>query len=240
MKFAVIAAGEGSRLAAEGVHEPKPLVCVGHERLIDRLIRIFMVNNAEEIVVICNDKTAMVARHLVELQRNGLKGCPVPLRFVIKNTSSSMHSFFEICKFLQDGPFVLTTVDTVFREDAFSRFVKTFRQTSVDGLMGVTDYVDDEKPLYVKTDTEMNILSFLDEKEDCRFVSAGVYGLRDTAIYTLHNCIARGEQRMRNFQRALIAEGCQLRAYPLGKVFDIDHAADISKAEQFLNMENDE
>lgn len=36
MKFAIIAAGEGSRLAAEGITLPKPLVEVGGEPLIDR------------------------------------------------------------------------------------------------------------------------------------------------------------------------------------------------------------
>ena len=52
MKFAIIAAGEGSRLAAEGMEVPKPLVQVGGECLIDRLIRIFMQQQAEEIVCI--------------------------------------------------------------------------------------------------------------------------------------------------------------------------------------------
>jgi len=47
MKYAIIAAGEGSRLAAEGVESPKPLVKIRHERLIDRLIRVFMDNDAE-------------------------------------------------------------------------------------------------------------------------------------------------------------------------------------------------
>ena len=56
MKYAIIAAGEGSRLAREGIWEPKPLVEVGGERLIDRLFRIFTANNADEIVVICNDR----------------------------------------------------------------------------------------------------------------------------------------------------------------------------------------
>ena len=68
MKYAIIAAGEGSRLAAEGIDSPKPLVKVGGEYLIDRLIRVFMDNDAEEIVVICNDLTTLVAQHLVELQ----------------------------------------------------------------------------------------------------------------------------------------------------------------------------
>ena len=34
MKYAIIAAGEGSRLAREGIWEPKPLVEVGGERLL--------------------------------------------------------------------------------------------------------------------------------------------------------------------------------------------------------------
>ena len=38
MKFAVIAAGEGSRLSNEGVEVPKPLVRVCGEPLIDRLL----------------------------------------------------------------------------------------------------------------------------------------------------------------------------------------------------------
>lgn len=234
MKFAIIAAGEGSRLAAEGITTPKPLVKIGNERLIDRLIRIFMANDAEEIVVICNDQTTLVAQHLVELQRDGLRGRPLPLRFVVKSTPSSMHSFFEISKYLNDGPFVLTTVDTIFHEDEFARYVEAFRQSQLDGLMGVTDYIDDEKPLYVETDADMNITAFLDQSTNCRYISGGIYGLRETAIYTLHNCIARSESRMRNFQRALVSDGRQLKAWPFTKVLDIDHAEDIKKAEAFL------
>ena len=60
MKYAIIAAGEGSRLSQEGVNEPKPLVKVNGEHLIDRLIRVFMSLDAEEIVVICNDLTTLV------------------------------------------------------------------------------------------------------------------------------------------------------------------------------------
>lgn len=239
MKYAIIAAGEGSRLAAEGIAEPKPLVKVGGEPLIDRLIRVFMANGAEDIVVICNDLTAQVSLHLVKLQQDGLNGQPVPLRFVVKSTPSSMHSFFEISNMLDGGPFCLTTVDTIFREKEFSEYISTFRKAvesgEADGLMGVTDYIDDEKPLYVETDPELNITAFLDRSDSCRYISGGIYGLTPVAIRTLHGCIDRGESRMRNFQRALIADGCRLKAWPFSKVLDIDHAGDIVKAEQFIS-----
>ena len=39
---------------------------------------------------------------------------------------------------------------------------------------------------------------------------------------------------MRNFQRALLADGLRLKAWPLTKVLDIDHASDIALAEKFL------
>ena len=89
MRYAIIAAGEGSRLTQEGVALPKPLVEVGGESLILRLLRIFMVHGATEICVICNDRTPLVEARLKEIQTAGISLSPsaekttVPLRFVV-------------------------------------------------------------------------------------------------------------------------------------------------------------
>lgn len=239
MKFAIIAAGDGSRLAQEGVTEPKPLVKVRGERLIDRLIRIFMGNNATEIVVICNEQMSDVASHLKMIQGKGLNGLPVPLRFVVKSTPSSMHSFYELRNFLRDDPFILTTVDTIFDESEFHDYVLSFQDKiaqGTDALMGVTDYIDDEKPLYVGVDNVMCINGYYDTPQaDSRFISAGIYGLTAPSLNILEACIEKGESRMRNFQRALVAAGLQIEAYPLTKVFDIDHIDDIRKADEGVN-----
>lgn len=244
MRYAIIAAGEGSRLAQEGIDAPKPLVKVNGEHLIDRLLRIFMENDAEEIVVICNDLTPYVSSHLARIQNEGLNGRPIPLRFIVKSTPSSMHSFYELSKnFEVLSPFVLTTVDTIFREEEFGNYISAFKQVLAeggDGMMGVTDFIDDEKPLYVETEAETvdnpypRITNFLDTCDHPHYISGGIYGLTPRAINTLNACIERGESRMRNFQRALIRDGLQLRAYCFSKVLDIDHATDIQKAEEFL------
>ena len=227
MKYAIIAAGEGTRLSSEAVTVPKPLVTVHGETLIDRLIRIFSDNDAEEIVVI--------TRQPLPIRQAG----DVPVRQVVKATPSSMHSFHEISPFLSGEPFVMTTVDTVFREEEFREFVNEFKaglDNGLDGLMGVTDFVDDEKPLYIKVKEDGTILSFLDHDRghECRYISGGIYGLTPTAIGTLSRCISEGQGRMRNFQRALIQDGHRLRAHRFSKIIDLDHAADIAKAERFL------
>lgn len=236
MKYAIIAAGEGSRLAQEGIKEPKPLVKIHGEHLIDRLMSIFLCHNAEEIVVICNDLTSEVSEHLADIKANGLYGERVPLRYVVRSTPSSMHSFHEISRFLDDKPFVLTTVDTIFRKEEFAEYIRYFESAigKCDGVMGVTDYIDDEKPLYVEVEDTSNITGFLDTCDNPRYISGGIYGLSPKAIHTLKGCMERGESRMRNFQRALLRDGLKLKAFPFTKVLDIDHKTDIAKAEDFV------
>ena len=253
MKYAIIAAGEGSRLAAEGISAPKPLVKVAGECLVDRLIRVFLANDAEEIVVVCNDLTPLVDEHLRKIEQDGFEGRKIPLRHIVRTTPSSMHSFYELSPYLKDSPFVLTTVDTIFRDEEFADYIAAFKSSladgSADGMMGVTDYVDDEKPLYIaprpvpprgeageQTDFPY-IENFLDEDKDgkCPYISGGIYGLTPKAIDTLNRCMAEGKSRMRNFQRGLIEDGLRLKAFPFSKVLDIDHASDVEKAEEFLN-----
>ena len=220
MKFAIISAGEGSRLSQEGVRLPKPLVQLNGVAMIDRLIRIFADNGAEQVVVIINNEVPLTKEHLASLKETS----KVPLEVVVKTTPSSMHSFYELSDYLKDG------------EDEFSRFIEAFKVSDKDGMMAVTDYIDDEKPLYISTDENLNITGFHDkETPQCRYISGGIYCLTPKAIDTLEKCMANGMSRMRNFQRQLVADGLHLVAYPFSKILDVDHAGDIVKAEAFLN-----
>lgn len=234
MNYAIIAAGEGSRLVQEGVKLPKPLVNLGGQPMIGRLINIFMANNPESLSVIVNEQMTEVADYLRSL------ALPVELKLVVKSTPSSMHSFYEVSRvFKGKGKFCLTTVDTIFRADDFARYISEFENAPEDiaGCMGVTSFIDDEKPLYVDVDErDMLIKAFRDEPYDgMKYVSGGIYGLDSRAIEVLSGCIDRGVSRMRNYQRALIEAGLKLRACPFGKIVDVDHAGDIATAEAFID-----
>ena len=126
MKYAIIAGGEGSRLAQEGVKDVKPLVAINGERLIDRLVRVFTDNGAESIVIVYRDSMQGVARHLETLQHDGIGGKHVDIDAVEAHTPSSMHSLFAMSGQLKDAPFCLTTVDTVFSEAAFRGYIDAF------------------------------------------------------------------------------------------------------------------
>ena len=233
MNYAIIAAGEGSRLAQEGVKKPKPLVELNGEPMIGRLINVFTRCNAESISIIVNNEMKEVKAYLDTLNPG------VPFNVVVKSTPSSMHSFFELSRVMKKGKFCLTTVDTIFREDDFARYIAAFEADTVsDGMMAVTPFIEDEKPLYVDVDNNMNIRAFRDAAyEGARFISGGIYALNDKAITVLEDCMSRGIARMRNFQRSLIDAGLSLKAYPIEKIVDVDHAGDIEVAERFLRGE---
>lgn len=234
MNYAIIAAGNGSRLAAEGVEYPKPLVPMCGRPMIGRLIDIFAGCGAESVSVIVNEEMTEVADYL-----RGRAAEMPSLHVTVKSTPSSMHSFHEVASLLPPGKFILTTVDTIFRPDTFRRYAEAFAvDTAADGFMAVTDYIDDEKPLYISTDGDMQITGFHDVQNGCSLISGGIYGLSPGSISTLRRCIDRGESRMRNFQRALIADGMRLKAYKFSKILDIDHKEDIDKAEGFINQKS--
>lgn len=232
MNYAIIAAGEGSRLVQEGVKLPKPLVRLNGTPMIQRLIDIFMRHNPESLSIIVNEQMTQVREYLESIE------LPVPLRLTVKSTPSSMHSFWEVSRHFGGGKFCLTTVDTIFRDDEFGRYIEAFEADGeADGYMAVTSFIDDEKPLYIDVDAGNRITAFRDEPFDgVKYISGGVYGLTQPALATLSRCMDQGVSRMRNYQRALVADGLNLRAYPFKKIVDVDHASDIATAESFINQ----
>ena len=147
MNYAIIAAGEGSRLRKEGFKSVKPLVKVCGEYLIERLIRIFKDNKAEQISIIINEESEDLQQFL------NSRDFGVKINLIVKSTPSSLHSFWNIIHHSNFEECCLTTVDTIFNENDFKQYISYFQKDKgLDALMGITDFIDDEKPLYVQTD----------------------------------------------------------------------------------------
>ncbi len=232
MNYAIIAAGEGSRLAREGFTLPKPMVSLHGEMLIDRLIKVFVAGGAENIFIIINEESAELEKHLRGLDPS------LPVRITKKSTPSSLHSFYELLKDSGNiDAICLTTTDTVFKDEEFSAYIKAFeRNQDIDGLMAVTTFIDDESPLFVEVDGGMNITAFADKNVNhTTYISGGIYCLRGKALSVVTEAVEQGTNRMRNFQRQLLTSGIKLKAHPFSKIVDVDHVVDIATAEQFLS-----
>lgn len=227
MKGAVIAAGDGSRLGSFAV--PKPLVPVGGVPLLERVLTGLVEAGVDELALIVNARMPEVAEHARSLALG------VPLELVIKSTPSSMHSLHELRQHLGGDRFVLCTVDSVLAPGALAGFVRGFAaRPETELYLGVTDFVDDEKPLYIRLAEEGRVTALGEGAEGSPLVTAGLYGMSPRAFPVLARAVAAGKERLRTFLALLLEEGLEARGHHLGKVVDVDRPSDVAVAEAFL------
>jgi NDP-sugar pyrophosphorylase family protein len=231
LKAGIIAAGEGSRLRAEGITIPKPLVSLNGVPLIERLIRTFAHHGFREIICIVNAYSLQV-KEFVES-----KQFAVPVRFVVKTTPSSMHSLFELAPYFQDGHFLLSAVDSVFHEGEFAQYVRYARcHQSKDGILAITNYVDDENPLYVQLHESKRITGF-SRSEPTKWVTGGLYMFSPRIFQEKENVFRQGIERLRNFLGYLVKQGYYLEGFPFSEIIDVDDKQDIAAAERLFEVQ---
>lgn len=229
MRAGIIAAGDGSRLREGGFSVPKPLVPVGGVPLIERVLRGLVEAGARELALCVNARMPEVASFVRELPLG------VPIQVIERSPPSSMHSLHELRACLEGERFVLCTVDSVLAPGALSGFVRGFERLAETELyLGVTDFVDDEKPLYVRLADDGRVEALGDAAAGSTLVTAGVYGMSPRVFPILARAVAAGKEKLRTFLGMLLEEGLEARGYHLGKVVDVDRPSDVAVAETFL------
>jgi NDP-sugar pyrophosphorylase family protein len=229
MTFAIIAAGEGSRLKTEGVTVSKPLVQLQGIPMIERIIGMAVRNGADKFCCIINEDSTDLREYFISREFD------IPVKIIVKSTPSSMHSLFALAPLLKDDPFCLMTADAVFREAEFQKYlVYASGNTKSDGVLAVTEFIDDEKPLYVQMNEHNQILKFEDQKAGLKWATGGIYYFSPRVFDVMDGALGRRMNRLRNFLRYLLECGYALHGFPFSKIVDVDHVGDIAVAERFL------
>jgi NDP-sugar pyrophosphorylase family protein len=232
MNLAIIGAGESSRLKAEGLRNSKHLIKINGEYLIERIIRIAKKNGTKNVFCIINSHEPELKEYLLKTNFG------IPLKLVIKDTVSSMHSLFALAPYLTNEPFCLATTDAVFLEKDFSEFIDySILQKQTDGILAITKYIDDEKPLCVLINESNTILEFSDSRDGYNWATGGIYYFSPKIFNEIESALETGILRLRNFFRHLLNKGYSLRGFSFPKIIDVDHVSDIKKAEKFLMTE---
>ena len=129
---------------------------------------------------------------------------------------------------LAGAPSVITTVDSIMPAAGFHSFLKAataYPEGSV--VLGLTDLVDDEKPLWATLDPADGRIRKLGDSNS-GLVTAGLY------VLPAHRPIepAGGFARLRDYLGWLVASRHPVYGVVLAQVFDIDRARDIAAAER--------
>jgi NDP-sugar pyrophosphorylase family protein len=230
MRAGIIAAGFGERLQAAGIATPKPLLEIGGRPLIARTIETACHAGATSIACIVNAESDQV-RHYLEATQ-----WPVPVIVLQRTTQSSAESFLALRSWLENAPFLLTTVDTICAPSAVTAMVAYARtRHPLGSVLGITRTIEDEKPLWVELDTDDRIRS-LDDATHAHHVTAGVYFLQPL-VYSLADVGGpRGFSAFRHVLGSLLAHGHDLWGFDVGTSIDVDRPQDIAAAERLLGV----
>jgi choline kinase len=232
---AILAAGRGERLRAQGPDLPKPLVKLDGETLLARQARVLLEAGVDRVVAVVNSETAAL------LERDAA-ALPKRLTIVVRDTPNSMETLFQLGEHLSTRWFLAATVDAVLARGEMQRFadqsialVERAPRTNDEGALGVVRWRGDERPLFVEVGDD-GVIRGLGAPSGST-VTAGVYFL--PASIFAHRARARAAKlsALRQFLGGLMDWGVRLHAIELGGVIDIDVAQDLDAARLMLARE---
>ena len=228
LRGGVLAAGRGERLR-RGPSDLKPLARIGDETLIEHVLKSMAKAGAEKVTVIINEDSGAVRDHVARRE------WPFALRWIIETTPTSMHSFLRLVETLAahdpDGPFLLSTVDTVTSPNAYADFIARARLDEAAITLGLTSPGNDEKPLLARLAADDSSIAVFGEGE---YATAGIYAVRPIILREADAARRDGLAALREFLRRLLERGYRLTGIPIARAIDVDHPADIAEAETFL------
>ena len=233
LRAGVLAAGRGERLRTQS-NDLKPLVKVGDQTLIEHVLHSMSHADATEVVVIINEDSLAVRDHAAAIK------WPFALRWIVETTPTSMHSFLRLVETLaadgDEGPFLLSTVDTVAGAHTYARFFAAARRLEQAAVtLALTSPGGDEKPLFVRTGPENSrVVAIGDAAAPSQYATAGVYAVRASILREAAAARHEGIDSLRTFLGRLLDRGYHLAGIPIAQSIDVDRPGDISTAEEFL------
>jgi NDP-sugar pyrophosphorylase family protein len=221
LRGGVIAAGHGTRLRADGYRVSKPMTPVGGRPLIGHALDRFRAVGVRQVTVIINDGSDDCRQWLRD------HGEDFDLDVIVRTTPSSYASFELVAARLAGARAVITTVDAIMPVDTFQHFVHSAARFPNDAVvLGLTDHVDDDNPLWATLDEDGCVLRLGGDQGS--HVTAGIYWLPAHRIAPPTS----GFGRLRDYLKWFVDEDQRVYGVVLRQVFDIDRAHDVEAAEQ--------
>lgn len=233
LRAGVLAAGRGERLRSPS-NQLKPLVKVGRRTLIEHVLSSIADAGAAEVVVIINEDSLAVRDQVAALK------WPFALRWLVETTPSSMHSFLRLVETLasdgDEGPFLLSTVDTVAGAQTYSRFIAQARRCEYAAVtLALTSPGNDEQPLLVRiAQGDSRIVAIGAAAAPTRYATAGVYAVRASILREAEAARHDGLEALRTFLVRLLDRGYELAGIPIAESIDVDRPADVRTAAAFI------
>ena len=163
------------------------------------------------------------------------------MRWIVETTPSSMHSFLRVVEKLaetsDEGPFLISTVDTIATPGTYKMFVDAARTApGADVVLGLTTKIEAEKPLTVTIEpsAQGRIARITAFGGEGTYATGGYYFVRPSVIRQAAAGRAANLSALRLFFTWLLDRGYQFTGVIMPDSIDVDRPSDVGAAETLL------
>ena len=215
MKAAILAAGRGERLWPLAEKNPKHLLPIGGQPLLQRTVKALVESGVREIVMVVQFEAEKIKSFFKDGRQLGCEISYVKQK-TLRGTADAVKTVES--EFRGEDRFLIVYGDNYYDQKALDKFVNS--PASKDLLMGASEVKDPSRfgTLLVK---KGNVVSIREK------VSSGNVGVVNAGIYVLDNSVFSAIKKTRKSQRGefeltdslslLMAEGRRIRTVPFGK-----------------------
>ncbi len=226
VRAGLIAAGTGSRFRDAGFRQPKPMINVAGKPLMGWALSQFQAAGLNSLIAIFNTKNCEACSSYLSASFPQIEA---DIRCL--DTASSFESFLNVLSRAEGARLLITTTDSIYAPGTLARLLKFADSLNEDEMiLGVTDFIDDEKPLYAIMD-DTGCITRVGE-EPAHYVTSGVY-LMPPAAYQAGK--TENFPALRKFLAFLLENGVKCRGFDMGKSVDVDRPEDMGEAERFIS-----
>lgn len=216
----IFAAGKGERLKKDFPLTPKPLVRIGDKTLIEYAMdNLLHLKPLETAVLVNPESGSQIIKYLKEKKYS--------FKYIMFDSKTSFESFYTLSSFLKEKnkTLILSTVDTILNHTDLIKIIQTHTENKSYLTLGITEYINDEKPLLVEIDEKEKIIKSIGKSGN--YATNGIYVLSYQAVNDIK---PQKFKALREFLSSIDFKSVKVSYHIIKDSLDIDDLSDIDNA----------
>ena len=233
----ILAAGRGTRMGPLTANLPKPLLALRGRPIIEHILTGLHVAGIRDGVVVTGYLAEQIERHLGTGEALGMK-----LSYRRQTRPEGTAQALLLARdAIRDEPFLLSWGDIVIEPGQYAALLDDYRRVPSDALLAVNATEDPWQGAAVYVDEHWRVTSLVEKpprgSSRTPWNNAGIFVFAPLVLDYAERLSpsARGEYELPQAIAAMIADGHDVRAYPVrGFWSDLGRPVDLAAAESAL------
>ncbi len=243
MKSVILAAGKGTRMKHMTENQPKPMVDIGKQRIIERIICAIRDTEIKEFIVVTGYYANIIEDHIGDGEGFGIQ-----VEYIRQPVQDGTASALELTKnAVEDAPFLMTFGDIITSLENYTRIIEDYKCEPAATILGVNKIEDPHKGAAVYFDEQTRRVEKIIEKpprgtSTSNWNNSGLFVFEPSIFSYLPKVelSPRGEYELPDAIRLEIEDNLPVRVMKLGGFWgDIGTPDDVERLRTIIQENQD-